>query len=479
MVVSHQISRRFARLEMSTEDPIRPYHPKSFELPSYCCATANFGSGRDDPRAFLERCLATIAEREPKVLAWVSLNERAAREAADASARRWKEGTPLSAIDGMPVGIKDLIETKDFPTQMGSAAFEGNFPKRDSALVRALREAGVIILGKTATTELGGAHPGPTRNPFDHQRTPGGSSSGSAAAVGAGMVPAAIGTQVGGSVIRPASYCANWALKPTYGAINRGERLGYSQSHIGVHAGSPVDMWRVAIEMASRAGGDPGHVGLLGDREAPLPTKPRRLAVIETAGWGRAPASSRNAFESLMEEVKKADVEVMRRADSELIGAFERSLEDAADMTRDLCAFEARWSLENIIEQHPGKLTPGSLARLERGRRLTVEAYRARISERERARTCLAALAPICDALIGLATPAPATLYNSTSTGDPSFNYASSILGAPNVTIPHLAMDGLPMGIQLLGQPHCDAHVTAISRWVAENIEPISWTSSK
>ena len=125
------------------------------------------------------------------------------------------------------------------PTQMGCAAFEGNFPKRDSALVRALRDAGAVILGKTVTTELGGAHPGPTTNPFDALRTPGGSSSGSAAAIGAGMIPAAIGTQVGGSVIRPASYCGNWALKPTQGALNRGERQGYSQSTVGVHAGSP------------------------------------------------------------------------------------------------------------------------------------------------------------------------------------------------------------------------------------------------
>src|SRR5204863_1885145 len=106
----------------------------------------------------------------------------------------------LSAIDGIPIGVKDLIETKDMPTQMGCAAMEGNFPKRDSALVRALRDAGAVIVGKTVTTELGGAHPGPTTNPFDAKRTPGGSSSGSAAAVGAGMIPAAIGTQVGRSV---------------------------------------------------------------------------------------------------------------------------------------------------------------------------------------------------------------------------------------------------------------------------------------
>jgi Asp-tRNA(Asn)/Glu-tRNA(Gln) amidotransferase A subunit family amidase len=113
----------------------------------------------------------------------------------------------------MPVGIKDLLETRDMPTEMGCAAMKGNFPKRDNAGVWALRQAGAVILAKTVTAELGGSHPGPTTNPFDHARTPGGSSSGSAAAVGANMVPAAIGTQVGGSIIRPAAYCGNFALK--------------------------------------------------------------------------------------------------------------------------------------------------------------------------------------------------------------------------------------------------------------------------
>src|SRR5262249_21602270 len=155
------------------------------------------------------------------VRAFAALNEEGARQAADASAERWKAGRPISAIDGMVMGIKDLLETKDMPTQMGCQAYRGNFPRRDNAAVWALREAGAVILGKTVTAELGGAEPGPTTNPFDASCTPGGSSSGSAAAVAARMVPAAIGTQVGGSIIRPAAFCGNVALKPTQGAINR------------------------------------------------------------------------------------------------------------------------------------------------------------------------------------------------------------------------------------------------------------------
>jgi Asp-tRNA(Asn)/Glu-tRNA(Gln) amidotransferase A subunit family amidase len=216
------------------------YSPQLFEPLTFFDMTPRFRDGSDTPRAYLERCLAVIADREPVVKAWVVLNPSGAREAADASTERYRRRRPISSIDGMPIGIKDLIETKDMPTGHGCAAFAGNYTRRDSAIVRALRDAGAVILGKTVTTEMGGAFPGPTTNPFDPGRTPGGSSSGSAAVIGACMVPAAIGTQVGGSLIRPASYCGNCGLKPTMGALHRGERQGYSQSHVGVHAGSLI-----------------------------------------------------------------------------------------------------------------------------------------------------------------------------------------------------------------------------------------------
>jgi Asp-tRNA(Asn)/Glu-tRNA(Gln) amidotransferase A subunit family amidase len=227
------------------------YDPRTFKALTFHDATARFREGADTPRAYLERCLETIAEREPVVKAFAALNEASARAAADASAARWKAGRPLSAIDGMPVGIKDLLETKDMPTGMGCNAYRDNFPKRDNAAVWALRQAGAVILAKTVTAELGGAEPGPTRNPFDATRTPGGSSSGSAAAVGARMMPAAIGTQVGGSIIRPAGFCGNVALKPTQGAINRGERLATSMSTHGVHAGASRT-WLVTRDRRAR-----------------------------------------------------------------------------------------------------------------------------------------------------------------------------------------------------------------------------------
>src|SRR5262249_8246925 len=155
-------------------------------------AARRFTDGNDSPRAYLERCLETITEREPVVKALVTINETGARAAADQSAARWKAGRPLSPIDGLPLGIKDLLETKDMPTEMGCAAMKGNFPRRDNAGVWALRQAGAVILGKTVTAELGGSHPGATTNPFGPGHTPGGSSSGSAAAAGRNLLPAAI-----------------------------------------------------------------------------------------------------------------------------------------------------------------------------------------------------------------------------------------------------------------------------------------------
>src|ERR1700748_450182 len=157
---------------------------------SYVAAQQDFRAGKDSPSAFLERCLATLAEVEPQVLAFVHYDAGAAREAASRSTKRWAAGKPLSPIDGMPVGVKDIIETRDFPTENGTAFYKGWMSNRDAASVTALREAGAVILGKTVTTEFATAPPGPTHNPWDLRRTPGGSSSGSAGAAGRGMTAA-------------------------------------------------------------------------------------------------------------------------------------------------------------------------------------------------------------------------------------------------------------------------------------------------
>jgi len=456
---------------------IRPYDPLEFRAQTFYDASLNFRRGKDDPRKYLERCLEVIAAREPVVRAWVVINEQGARDAADASAKRWRDGRPLSVIDGMPVGIKDLIETGDMPTRMGCAAYEDHSPGVDSASVQALRGAGAIILGKLVTTELGGAHPGPTTNPFNPLHVPGGSSSGSAAAIGSGMIPVALGTQVGGSVIRPASHCANWALKPTLGALNRGERLTYSHGTLGVHAGSPVDLWHVAMEIAQRAGGDPGRPGLFGPREVPPPVKPERLIVMETPGWQNLDAPTRSAFEKVLESLQRLGVQIIRRGDSPLVESFERGIAPLNAINGDMTAFELRPQLEHLVGKYPDKVSRHLVKKLERGRLLTLDDYRGILLECEAARHRFAAIAALGDAVISVSSCGPAPLAEHAATspaGSTVFNSPSSLLGAPTVSVPLMAVGGLPVGIQIMGQQHNDARVTGMARWLGENISPVS-----
>ena len=201
--------------------PAGPYDPSTYRMLGFQDHVPRFHDGSDTPRAYLERCFARIEELEPAVKAWAFLNHEGARLAADAATARYKAGTPLSPVDGMPIGIKDLIETCDMPTEYGSDLFRGNRPIRDAAIIYFLRQAGAVFVGKTVTVCLGGGDPSVTRNPFDTRRTPGGSSSGTAAAVAARMVPFGFGTHGRGSTTRPASFCGNFSLKPTYGSINR------------------------------------------------------------------------------------------------------------------------------------------------------------------------------------------------------------------------------------------------------------------
>jgi Asp-tRNA(Asn)/Glu-tRNA(Gln) amidotransferase A subunit family amidase len=459
------------------------YQPHLFSPLTFHTSLAAFEAGSDTPRAYVELCLETIAARESVVQAWVALNESGARAQADASTARWRSRRPLSQIDGMPIGIKDLLETKDMPTQLGCAAFAGNFPKRDNAAVWALREAGAVILGKTVTSELGGAHPGPTTNPFEPAHTPGGSSSGSAAAVGACMVPAAIGTQVGGSIIRPASYCANYALKPTQGAINRGERQATSMSTHGPHAGSLEDMWAVAIEIAMRAGGDPGREALTGPLALPPAEKPRVLAVMETEGWAALDEASRAAFEQIVAQVAGAGVQILRRAHDRDLENFESALAGAGALAIDITAWENHWLTRNLVAHNPDGVSARGKRVLDVAARVGVEGYRERLRKRESLRGLYGRLARRVDAMIAPASPGPAPLWPGDTpgqpllprpTGDPVFNYPSSLLGAPVVTSPLTAVRGLPMGIQLMGQPGGDARIVAIARWLRNTVHPVS-----
>mgnify|MGYP003606644733 CR=1 FL=1 len=456
---------------------------KDFQPLTFHDAAKRFADGSDTPRAYLERCLETVAAREPVVKAFTAINEAGAREAADASAARWKEGKPLSSIDGMPLAIKDLLETKDMPTQMGCEAFKGNFPKRDNVAVWALREAGAVILAKAVTAELGGSHPGATTNPFDATRTPGGSSSGSAAAVGANMVPAAIGTQVGGSIIRPAAYCGNYALKPTQGGLNRGERQATSQSTHGPHANSLQDMWQVAIEIARRAGGDRGEIGLMGPSTLPAAVKPNRLVVLETEGWVEVDDATKAAFDGVLKQLRDAGVELIRRKDHPWVEALEKSIANGRSVCGGVTGWENRWGQRGIVDNNPAGVSERAKATLAKAEAMTLDDYRMALLARENAQRMHATLAPLADAAITLACPGPAPVWAGDvpgkplaprPTGDFVFNAPSSMLFAPVVTVPLMSVGGLPVGLQLMGQQHEDARMTGLARWFDETLQRVS-----
>ena len=464
------------------EHQYRNYDPSVHRMRTFFDAREAFIDGTDTPTAYLERCLEAIAANEPTVKAWVTLNETNARQAAAESTKRYKQGTTLSPIDGMPIGIKDVIQTRDMPTEMGSAIFKGRQTHVDSASVNALRLAGASIVGKTVTTEFAFVSPGPTTNPFDPKATPGGSSSGTSAAVAAGMVPAALGNQVVGSIIRPAAFCGNFAIKPTLGALHGGEGLSLSQLHLGVHAASLQDMWSVAYEIAHRAGADPGYPGLYGPQQLAEAKKPTRLILLETEGWDRADGATHTAFEQIIEQLRELGIALVDRHEEVAVERFEQSISGSVVLSRIICSYELRWAFRNYRDT--GLLSEDLGVWLEMAEGLTLNDYRDALQKRETMRHHMAKLAPLADAMITLscAGPAPPLDYLADSgesgyafkTGDPAFNAATSALGAPAVTVPLLGIDGMPTGIQLIGQPHTDWQLVGCARWLMAATRPIS-----
>src|SRR5258706_1872086 len=249
------------------------------DIVSFAGALPDIVSGRRTPREFLGRCLDVIGAREKAVRAFVTLDAKGARKAADAATKRYKARKPLSPVDGMPIAIKDIIATVGMPTQMNSPAFKGWQSGQDAACVAALRQGGAVIIGKTVTTEFALGFSGPTTNPFDSERTPGGSSSGSAAAFGAGIVAAGLGTQTQASTLRPASFCGAVGFKPSLGQLHLGgvHPLSATADHLGI-IGAPLgDVWRVASQI-SLGIGSPGRRFLEGaGAEMPPPKPPRKL----------------------------------------------------------------------------------------------------------------------------------------------------------------------------------------------------------
>lgn len=442
---------------------LRPFAPER----------AAFRSGAGSPRGFLESCIATIEASEPAIAAFVTHDLAAARAAADASVARWREGHPLSPIDGMPVVVKDMIETADLPTQMNNPVFAGWQARRDAAAVLALREAGAVLLGKTVTTEFACGNSGPTRNPYDTARTPGGSSSGSAAAVGAGMAALGLGTQTHASTIRPAGYCGAYALKASFGALPVGglAPLAPTLDHLGLIGASLEDVWAAAMTIARRTGGTPPHPGLEGPEEAPAPRRPRALVRLDTLGWAETPDTSRAAFESAVARIARAGVRILDSANDPEVATLEKLLAGIADWATDLLAWEARWPLA-AYRAHGAQMVGQRIQDLlARAATMDAPRYRAALAARETLRASVAALASKTDGFILLCSSGPA-IEDHAFTGSRNFAMPWTLVGGPAFALPLLADQGLPLGLQLAGFVDRDAEACAVAGWLRDTLLP-------
>jgi len=388
-------------------------------------------------------CLARIAERDDVVKAWVAID----REDALAQARRIDSMRERPPLCGLPVGIKDLIDTQDLPTTYGSPIYSNHRPERDAACVRALREAGAVILGKTVTTEFAVFSPGPTRNPRDPSRTPGGSSSGSAAAVADFMVPAALGSQTAASVIRPGSFCGVVAMKPTFGALPLE----------GVHPLSPsLDTLGAFVREVEDL---PPLLGTMMPLAiAPL-DKPR-LALCRTELWDRAEPSTRAAVEQAAAALERYGAQVR---EIELGPSF-RGLADAQ------IAIMGAEAVKALHLEPQAQLSPRMREFLQQGSSVTPERLRAAHEQAERCRRELAQIFAGLDAVLTPAVVGEAPV-GLDSTGDPIFSRIWTLLHVPDISLPVLrGPAGMPVGLQLVAPIGADARLVAAAKWIHERL---------
>lgn len=436
---------------------------------SFSKAVPEFLDGRRTPREFLEDCLEVIAARDKNVKAFVTLNIVGARKSADAATKRYRAGAPLSPVDGCPVGLKDIIATADMPTQMGSPVFKGWQSGQDAACVAALRKGGAVILGKTVTTEFAIGYSGPATNPFDPERTPGGSSSGSAAAVGAGMVPAALGTQTGASTLRPASYCGVVGFKPTIGLLNTGgiHPLSATCDHLGIIAGMLEDTWRFASQI-SLGMGSPGFGFLSGAGALPPARKPRRLIRLYTRGWKEIDRETAAGFEAVAEALEERGVEIASRNTDPGVAKLEDKLEHGVDGGMWIVACEMRWPFEDYIARYGKMIGTRIHGLIDRANKTSPAEYEALLANRRVVQSLFRETAAGFDGLITLASSGPAP-EGLEYTGHRTFPSYGSWLGLPAFSLPLMQVNGLPVGVQLMGVDGSDGALCATARWIMEH----------
>ncbi len=409
-----------------------------------------------------EALLARIALHEPEFGAFAFIDPARVRTEARAQ-DQWQRGKrPLGWLHGLPVAVKDIIDAAGMPTENGTPLDAGRVPARDAAVVARLREAGAIVLGKTVTTELGAMHPRGTRNPRNPAHTPGGSSSGSAAAVAAGMAPLAVGTQTNGSVIRPASFCGIVGFKPTFGTIARTGILPQATplDTVGVFARSVADAALLVDALAAHDPADPDSSnhpphGLLDAALSPLATAPS-FAFVRTTSWPVANETTRRAFEALAARLGDACREETLPPD----------FADAIPAHTAIAFAGIARHYGSYYDRGRDQLSDPIRRTIEAGRDVLAVAYLAALDVREALYAELADVLERYDAILTPAAPgeAPAGLG---STGNPAFNTLWSLCGMPAVSLPLLSgPTGLPVGVQLVGRRGDDARLLRAASWL-------------
>lgn len=393
-------------------------------------------------------CLARIAEREDEVQAWAALDE----EQALAQARACDGRAPTGPLHGVPIGIKDVIDTANFPTQMGSPIYAGHRARADASCVAMLRAAGAVILGKTVTCEFAGVAPGPTRNPLDLERTPGGSSSGSSTAVADAMVPLALGTQTGGSVLRPASFCGIFGFKPTYGTINRTglKFAAESLDTIGLMARSLDDIALSLRVLTQRPLSAPGA-----DVCSP------RIGICRTYLWEKAQPETRAALAEAADRAANAGARVH---DFDLPPAFT----DLTPTRETINNVERARALAWEWSHGKAQISPRMAHSIELGLAIAGDDYHAALRFAEDRRREFDALLDDVDVLLAPCVNGEAPVGLDYA-GDPSFQGLWTLLHVPTVTIP--AGRGphcMPVGVQVIGRRYADIELLNCTRWLVD-----------
>lgn len=438
---------------------------KLFELEAIAAAERIHGcqiSSEELTRALLDRVSAVEAD----IGAWAHLDRNHAMIQAAAADEARADGRPLGSLHGVPVGIKDIFDTEDLPTEDGSVLHAGRRPARDATAVALLRQAGAVVLGKTVTTEFALYSPGKTRNPHNQAHTPGGSSSGSAAAVAAGMVPVALGSQTNGSVIRPASFCGVVGFKPSHGLISRTGVLTLSQrlDHVGVFGRTVEDVALVADAMTAYDAADAdmratAPPSLLASAREEPPVAPR-LVFVKTPAWKYAEPDMIEAFGQLQTALGARTHEV------DLPAIFDHAL----DAHRTIMAVEVAANLARDYRAGAVQMSARLRNVIAHGRRLTAVEYLRACALVPHFQHLLDDIFNECTAILTPAAPGEAP-KGLESTGNPAFASLWTLCGLPAVSLPLLqGKSGLPIGVQLVARKGDDARLLRTARWLARQV---------